>query len=305
MTILQDATIHRLIVDTVGKKVERGESITPQDWIDFARTVQELTVAVLQRARTLTVTDAQPSPAGQGDDSDLLAELRDVEDYFEDVDPNPIHLATVRAAIEALAARQPVGEVSVRKEDANNYCLILRALDMEEGGDPVAEVQALTVVRDLQLMGENPAWRDELAREAYNRGLADGLSADRQPEASNQVVKNVEQLGVDGQPMGQEPVMYQVRPRSLPAAEGWREVSKRQFDDRGEFPGYPETEWERRTLYAGPPAQAVDLEQFRESVEDLRGWAQNQHDERGDTSMLDVVKECDRLLTLIDEANRG
>lgn len=53
---------------------------------------------------------AQPSPGGQGDDSDLLDELRDVVDYFQDVDPNPIHLATVHAAIEVLAARQPVGE---------------------------------------------------------------------------------------------------------------------------------------------------------------------------------------------------
>ena len=44
-------------------------------------------------------------------DDQLLDELRDVEDYFNDVDPNPIHLATVQAAISALAARQPVGYV--------------------------------------------------------------------------------------------------------------------------------------------------------------------------------------------------
>ncbi|XQA74648.1 hypothetical protein ACM9XA_03665 [Xanthomonas sacchari] len=55
------------------------------------------------------------------------------------------------------------------------------------------------------------------------------------------------------QPVG-EPAMYQVRPRSFPAGEGWREVSKRQFDDRGEYPGYPEAEWERRALYTAPPA---------------------------------------------------
>lgn len=49
----------------------------------------------------------------QGDMSELLAEMRDVEDYFDDVDPNPIHLATVQAAISALAAtgKQQVGEV--------------------------------------------------------------------------------------------------------------------------------------------------------------------------------------------------
>lgn len=68
------------------------------------------------------------------------------------------------------------------------------------------------------------------------------------------------------QPVG-EPAMYQVRPRSFDDGEGWRQVTKRQFDDRGEFPGYPEAEWERRTLYAAPPAQqpaqAVDLADFK------------------------------------------
>ncbi|HEL4279761.1 TPA: hypothetical protein UN081_000701 [Stenotrophomonas maltophilia] len=59
----------------------------------------------------------------------------------------------------ALAARQPVGEVSVKKADANNYCLILRALGMEEEGDPVAEVQALIEARDRQPVGEPVAWQ--------------------------------------------------------------------------------------------------------------------------------------------------
>ncbi|WP_049460336.1 hypothetical protein [Stenotrophomonas maltophilia] len=60
-----------------------------------------------------------------------------------------------------LAARQPVDEVSVKKEDANNYCLILRALGMEEEGDPVAEVQALIEARDHQPVGEPAAWVHE------------------------------------------------------------------------------------------------------------------------------------------------
>lgn len=48
----------------------------------------------------------------------LLDELRDVEDYFNDVEPNPIHLATVQAAISALAAtgKQQVGEVAVAEQ---------------------------------------------------------------------------------------------------------------------------------------------------------------------------------------------
>ncbi len=33
--------------------------------------------------------------------------------------------------------------VEVTKEDANNYCRVLTALGLEEGGDPVAEIERL------------------------------------------------------------------------------------------------------------------------------------------------------------------
>lgn len=43
--------------------------------------------------------DASPKGGITDENIDLLPELRDVEDYFTSVDPNPIHLATVRQAI--------------------------------------------------------------------------------------------------------------------------------------------------------------------------------------------------------------
>lgn len=43
--------------------------------------------------------DASPKGGNTDENNDLLPELRDVEDYFTSVDPNPIHLATVRQAI--------------------------------------------------------------------------------------------------------------------------------------------------------------------------------------------------------------
>ncbi|MBN5124939.1 hypothetical protein JY452_02820 [Stenotrophomonas maltophilia] len=86
------------------------------------------------------IIPAQPSPGGQEDDSDLLAELRDVEDYFEDVDPNPIHLATVRAAIEALAARQPVHETDAYqqgfRDGQDRTCTVVARQSAEQ--EPVA-----------------------------------------------------------------------------------------------------------------------------------------------------------------------
>ncbi|WP_369916486.1 hypothetical protein AB8810_10890 [Xanthomonas sp. NCPPB 3005] len=47
-------------------------------------------------------------------------------------------------------AAVPVGHVSVIQQDANNYCLILRLLGMEDEGDPVAEVRQLVEARDTQ-----------------------------------------------------------------------------------------------------------------------------------------------------------
>jgi len=102
------------------------------------------------------------------------------------------------------------------------------------------------------------------------------------------------------QPVG-EPAMYQVRPRSFPAGEGWREVSKRQFDDRGDFPGYPEAEWERRALYAAPPAQAVDLGKYRHALLRASGWAR-----RSDvTSHAEDAGLLRELLALIDSQAVG
>lgn len=93
-------------------------------------------------------------------------------------------------------------------------------------------------------------------------------------------------------PPGHVPAMYQVRPRSFPAGEGWREVSKREFDNYGDFPGYPEVEWERRKLYAAQqPASAIDLEQFRETVGRL--WKASHAGSEDDLSL-------GKLLALID-----
>ena len=98
--------------------------------------------------------------------STVSEDMMDVVDRLgsehDEVDPRAWDHMLIYAPTEKLAARltarQPVDEVSVKKEDANNYCLILRALGMEEEGDPVAEVQALIEARDRQPVGEPVAW---------------------------------------------------------------------------------------------------------------------------------------------------
>ncbi len=99
------------------------------------------------------------------------------------------------------------------------------------------------------------------------------------------------------------PAMYQVRPRSFPAGEGWREVSKRAFDDYGDFPGYPEVEWERRKLYAAQqPASAIDLGQFRALAGSWAKEAEGRESERGYIrgSGFALASCADELLALID-----
>ncbi len=112
MTILEDATIHRLIIETVKGPIERGEGTSPQDWIKFARTIEELTIAALQRARTLTVTDAQPSPGGQGD-AQTIEKLRAMMDHSFG-GPGFVVYGTAQSIAEVerrlapgIAARQP------------------------------------------------------------------------------------------------------------------------------------------------------------------------------------------------------
>ena len=58
------------------------------------------------------------------------------------------------------AASQEDGLVSVTKNDANNYCLILSALGMEEEGDPVAEVKRL-LASAVPAAACNHEWTDD------------------------------------------------------------------------------------------------------------------------------------------------
>jgi len=106
------------------------------------------------------------------------------------------------------------------------------------------------------------------------------------------------------QPVG-EPAMYQVRPRRFPAGEGWREVSKRGFDDRGDFPGYPEAEWERRALYAAPPAQAVDLGRIRSTVQALLNWIDDWAETPEESGVDAIEIEAAAVLALIDSQGVG
>lgn len=135
----------------------------------------------------------QPSPAGQGVALTLASSLLEIAEKISRERNmaasqwvsrcNDLYAAA--AELRALAARQPEREVPDGVWEA-----LQRIIENSALHGPASNEDAILVARyrrDLlaarQPVGENPAWRDELVREAYNRGLAEGLNADRQPVA--------------------------------------------------------------------------------------------------------------------------
>lgn len=144
-----------------GGRVRLGDALTTRRFIAERTTNPEYRQDVLDGdydgtewfAHVQAALSAQPSPGGQGDALPPLPP-KDVVDTHLPTGVQIYGYTAEQMQGYARAARQPVGEVSVKKEDANNYCLILRALGMEEEGDPVAEVKALIEARDRQPVGE-------------------------------------------------------------------------------------------------------------------------------------------------------
>ncbi len=201
----------------------------------------------------IAALSAQPSPGGQ----DALKALDDLAAFCsDDTETVDRHVAVIRAA---LAARQPVGEVSVKKEDANNYCLILRALGMEEEGDPVAEVQALVEARDRQSVGEH--MRSDLS------GYAVAASQVRRgyDVECDRCGKFCDEGPGPCQPVGQ--IVGYMDPDAdfmLPRADGCVLMGKVEVclwkTPAGKY---------TKPLYDAPPAQAVDLGAVRNAVQGI------------------------------------
>lgn len=80
-------------------------------------------------------------------------------------------IAELRAALAQPAKPVEPDMVSVKREDANNYCLILSALGIEEEGDPVAAVESLLAppVKPVELTDE----QDRALCEAYCNNASD------------------------------------------------------------------------------------------------------------------------------------
>jgi hypothetical protein len=66
--------------------------------------------------------------------------------------------------------------IEVTKHDANNYCLVLRALGMEEEGDPVAEIERLKAENaELRKDADRYLWlrnTSQLSASCTGRGVA-------------------------------------------------------------------------------------------------------------------------------------
>ncbi|WP_445392565.1 hypothetical protein ACUDTH_02900 [Stenotrophomonas pavanii] len=163
----------------LGDQAERArfEEWYVQNAFDYeANPIGSRDCALMRKAWNAALS-AQPSPGGQGgDDCDLLAELRDVEECLYYGESNPIHAATVRAAINALAARQPVGV-----DDATDRALgetIEQRDRCEEVADELADhIAAITGVDIGEHSSANCPWQNAIeAAEEYRPAQAVDLS---------------------------------------------------------------------------------------------------------------------------------
>jgi len=254
-------------------------------------------IAVESVVKHLAATGKQKVGEVQGEDAvgdQLLDELRDVEDYFNDVEPNPIHLATVQAAISALAAtgKQQGGEVR---------------------GDARAQFEAwalrrgLSLVRDQHYSGRQYyAYNDvELAFEAYQAALAA-----RQPGAQVPV-----ELACVAETLAHGEGLWMTCSGCHESNEGvptgpYSQIMQCHLGNGCDECGGIGATWDTTDYQqmadgmskslAAPPAQGIDLGQFREAVEAqhaalMSSWC-------GDPETKDAAdQQRDRLLALIDQ----
>ncbi|MDH7551838.1 hypothetical protein [Stenotrophomonas geniculata] len=231
---------------------------------------------------------AQPSPGGQGD-AQTIEKLRAMMDHSFG-GPGFVVYGTAQSIAEVerrlapgIAARQPVGDQHPDDVAVDAFAATMKA--------KMAEARA---------KGRG-GWEDptQCSADDLTRMLRDHVEKGDPRDVANFCMM-LHQRGeaiAARQPVG-EPAMYQVRPRSFEDGEGWRKVTKREYDDRGPFPGYDETEWERRTLYAAPPAQVVDLDELRRAVCVVNVVGQiDGHDVVRRNSLLDVIDNRRQRLT--------
>ncbi|HDS1584990.1 TPA: hypothetical protein QEL08_002743 [Stenotrophomonas maltophilia] len=181
---------------------------------------------------------AQPSPGATALGLPIVVDPTIPPDTFEVRQPSPGGQGDALASLVA-RWRNHAEEIGVSD---NLLCQKIANCTMRHA----AELQAVLAAR--QPVGENPAWRDELVREAYNRGLADGLNADRQPVG--QIVGY----------MDPNADFMLARPGDCVLMGNivlWRE------------PGSKYT----KPLYDAPPVKAVDLGAVREALQAAEGLA--------------------------------
>ncbi len=148
----------------------------------------------------------------------------------------------------------PAGQADA-VEHAKNLDLLRAGYHVDAEPRAAALNAAIAALAARQPVGENPAWRDELVREAYNRGLADGLNADRQP-VGEPVAEAIEQLADDVESCVSDACGY------LASDSGWDDYGIYRDDAAARYRALPD----RIRALATPTAQAVYLGAVREAV---------------------------------------
>lgn len=219
---------------------------------------------------------AQPSPGGQ----DALKALDDLAAFCsDDTETVERHVAVIRAA---LAARQPVYEGHTWISDYVLAGLRERAaLPLQLRNGEVWHWQ-----------GDGHDFPDSLACPVImSADTLRALLAASQP-VGEPVSEAIEQLADDVESCVSDACGY------LASDSGWDDYGIYRDDAAARYRALPD----RIRALAAPPAQAVDLEQFRQPVQDWVDDAQASMEEHGDYDGVFgyAIEEGTRLLALID-----
>lgn len=222
--------------------------------------------------------------------------MADRDAVHPDMYADPVAQLTWKSWQAALSAQpSPVHQI-----DAETLWWLQDAINtMVEGGNQ-SHVRFLQSLHDLLSAQPSPGGQDALK-------ALDDLAAfcSDDTETVDRHVAVIRAALASRQPVG-EPIGFQFRSRQWSDEEFAGPWLNPNVPNRAHYDSRP-ANYETRSIYAAPPAQAVDLEQFRQPVQDWLDDAQASMEEHGDYDGVfgHVIEEGTRLLALIDSQAVG
>ncbi|EKT2104898.1 hypothetical protein QD001_001362 [Stenotrophomonas maltophilia] len=277
---------------------KRARELLAKEWekLSFDAPVEELragcelppVVAAGVRA-IVAALSANPFPDGQRNDSDLLAGLRDVEEHLYYAGSNPIHAATVRAAINTLTAQPSRG--------GQGDALLDQARKLFDELGAIADDDRCVEILAAALPARQPV--GELLWCLHVLGMDDVHPAPSKAHAEKAAAWHNEQFKDQAARLG-----ISIEAKVVP----WPHSAESHADGVAEFiPQWLIPQWQLDALEANAkqPAQAVDLGRIRATVQALLNWIDDWAETPEESGIDAIEVEAAAVLDLIDSQAVG